>query len=99
MAASSKTYTPPARIWRALALADLLDAAGIASISVEAMVSAEWTALATAAGVRAPSPDTRDLTISMLRNRENVRRKLQPLIQQNRRDHVTNDETSQRHAS
>ena len=99
MTALSKPYTPPARIWRALIFADLLDAAGIASISVEAMDSAEWAGLATAAGVRAPSPDTRDLTISMLRNRENVRRKLQPLIQQNRRDHVTNDETSQRHAS
>jgi hypothetical protein len=91
--AASKPYTPRARIWRALAFADLLDAAGIASISVEAMDSAEWAGLATAAGVRAPSPDTRDLTISMLRNRENVRRKLQPLVQ-NRRNHATSETTT-----
>ncbi len=79
MITATKPYTPPARIWNALALADLLDAAGIASMSVETMNSAEWASLATAAGVRSPSVETRDLTLSMLRNREDVRRKLQPI--------------------
>ena len=41
-----------------LTFADLLDAAGIASISVSAMDAAEWAALATAAGVHGPGPET-----------------------------------------
>jgi len=76
-----KPYTPPARIWRALTFADLLDAAGIASISVSAMDAAEWAALATAAGVHTPSAETCDLTVTILRRRESVRRQLQPVIQ------------------
>lgn len=90
MAAASKPYTPPVRIWRALAFADLLDAAGIASMSVETMNAEEWASLAIAAGIRAPGPETRDLTLSMLRSREDLRRQLNPLIP-NRREHA--DET------
>ena len=86
MMATGKPYTPPARIWRALTFADRLDAAGIASISVSAMDAAEWTTLATAAGVHPPSPETCNLTVTILRRRESVRRKLQPLIQPNRRN-------------
>jgi hypothetical protein len=95
--APSKPYTPPARIWRALTFADLLDAAGIASISVEAMDSAEWAGLATAAGVRAPRPETRNLTVTILRRRELARRQLQPLIQ-DRRNHATSKTTPAPHA-
>jgi len=74
---ASKPYTPPARIWRALELADLLDAAGIASTSAETMDSGEWSVLAEAAGARRASLETRALTISLLRRREAVRRQLQ----------------------
>lgn len=86
MMATSNTYTPPARIWRTLTFADLLDAAGIASISVSVMGAAEWTALATAAGVHPPSPETCTLTVTILRRRENVRCQLQPLVQPARRN-------------
>jgi hypothetical protein len=90
--ATSKPYTPPARIWRALTFADLLDAAGIASLSVSAMSHSEWTVLAAAAGLRVPSPETCALTVTILRRREDARRKLQPLIQ-NRRNHATSETT------
>jgi len=80
-------YTPSARIWRALALADLLDAAGIASFSAEAMDALEWQALAKAASARQPSPETRALTIFLLRRRETVRRQLQLIL--NRSSHET----------
>jgi hypothetical protein len=86
MMATGRPYTPPARIWRALTFADLLDAAGICSISVSAMDAAEWTALASAAGVHAPSPETCNLTVTILRRREEIRRKLQP-----NKTGVTND--------
>ena len=65
MAAASKPYTPPERIWRALAFADLLDAAGIGSMSVEAMDSTEWAMLACATGPSEPSLETCQLTVTI----------------------------------
>lgn len=60
MMVTRKPYTPPARIWRALTFADLLDVAGIASLSVITMSDSEWASLADAAGVRTPRAETRN---------------------------------------
>jgi hypothetical protein len=83
--ARSKPYTPPARIWRALQLADILDASGIDSGSAMAMDDTQWGMLATAAGCRTPSLMTRNLIIEFLRNREDVRSMLE------RRTYATNE--------
>jgi hypothetical protein len=65
------------RIWRALQLADMLAETGIGSAAVMAMTDSQWAMLATAAGCRTPSSLTRNLTIDMLRNREEVRNLLE----------------------
>jgi hypothetical protein len=66
-------YTPPARIQKALALADLLDAAQIESRAVEVMADLEWRLLAQAARTRKPSGTTREMVLGLLRNREAAR--------------------------
>ena len=89
---ATKPYTPMGRVWRALQLADMLDASGITSASGTSMDDAQWCMLATAAGIRRiPSLLTRNLTTDMLRSREDTPSQLQPLAQ--RRTHATTNET------
>jgi hypothetical protein len=65
--------TLPARYEKAIVLADLIDAAGIDSATVQAMDAAHWEMLAEAARGKMPSAETRQLVISMLQNREQSR--------------------------
>jgi hypothetical protein len=74
---ADRFHIPLGRIWRALELADLLDASGITSASVTSMDDSQWGMLASAAGCRTPSLITRNLIIDMLRNREDVRKTLE----------------------
>lgn len=74
---AATTYTPTARIMKALALADLLDAADIGSDSAETMDLPAWILLARAARVRAPSPRTRALVLTLLQLRAAARHQLQ----------------------
>jgi hypothetical protein len=80
------SHIPLGRIWRALELADMLDASGINSASVTSMDDVQWGMLARAAGVRTPSLITRNLTIDMLRNREDV-----PKMLERRTTYATNE--------
>lgn len=66
----------PARVLKAIALADHLDGAGIRSRRASLMDTSQWLMLACAAAVPEPSDETRALVISMLRTREAVRKQL-----------------------
>ena len=71
--AASIAFTPPARIIRALTLADLLDAAGIAASDAATMHPAEWRMLAQAGRTPIPSQTTREMVVTLLSRRESVR--------------------------
>jgi hypothetical protein len=67
-------FQPVARIVKALALADLLDAAGIGASDAATMHPGEWRLLAQAAqSHRPPSEQTRELVLEFLRRREAAR--------------------------
>jgi hypothetical protein len=69
-------FQPPARIVRALTLADLLDAAGISAADAATFHPREWRMLAKAASsTRIPSEQTRGLVVDLdfLRRREAIR--------------------------
>jgi hypothetical protein len=67
---------PAARLLKAVSLTDYLQAAGISSSRAALMDESEWSMLATAAAVRIPSGETRNLVLSMLRAREEARKNL-----------------------
>jgi hypothetical protein len=74
MASSTKPYIPPARVWNALELADLPDAAGIDCDSAAEMNDNQWHMLSVAAGIRrTPSQTTRAMVLKFLYNREAAR--------------------------
>lgn len=64
----------PARVMKAITLADYLDGAGIRSRRAARMELTQWAMLAQAAAVHEPSDETRALTLSLLRTREDVRK-------------------------
>lgn len=67
-------FEPSARILRALAMADLLDAAGISSADVASLHPAEWRmAVEAAQSNRVPSEQTRALVVDLLRRPEAAR--------------------------
>jgi len=67
-------FEPHARIVRAIALADLLDAAGISASDAGTMHPPEWRLVARAAGTnRIPSEQTRELVAMLLQRREAAR--------------------------
>jgi hypothetical protein len=82
----------PARLMKAIRLADHLDGAGIRSRRALLMDTPQWAMLASAAAVRVPSGETRALAISMLRTREDVRKRLACL--QRRRGVLATQETA-----
>jgi hypothetical protein len=79
MAAAANLFEHGARLVKALALADLLDGAGIRSRHAAAMDSDQWELLASAASVPPPSDETRTVAVTMLRARENTRKRLASL--------------------
>ena len=76
---ATAAYTPTARVLKAIALADHLDGAGIRSRRVGMMSEHEWELLSTAAAVPIPGDETRVLVISLLRTREEIRKRLSRL--------------------
>ena len=74
--AATASHELPARILKAITLADHLDAAGIRSRRAAAMDAQQWAMLATAAAVHLPSAETQALAVSMLQAREDVRKQL-----------------------
>ena len=78
----SETF--PARLVKAIKLADHLDGAGIRSHRASLMEPSQWAMLASAAAVELPSDKTRALVISMLQAREGVRKRLACLRRRHR---------------
>ena len=71
---AAQLYTSPARFEKALALADLLDAAGIGSSDASTMHPGEWRLVMEAFRAnRVPSQQTRELVVLFLRRREAAR--------------------------
>jgi hypothetical protein len=68
------------RFAKAVALADIADAAGITSDDAALLDAREWRMLAQAARVNDPSRKTQALTISMLNSRLRARLALNPAI-------------------
>jgi hypothetical protein len=79
MAAAANLFEQGARLVKALALADLLDGAGIKSRRAASMDSQQWEMLAAAAAVQPPSDETRSVAVTMLRAREGTRKRLASL--------------------
>jgi hypothetical protein len=69
----------PARVMRAIVLADYLDGAGIRARRAATMDTQQWTMLSNAAAVRVPSEGTRVMVISILQAREQTRKQLAPM--------------------
>jgi hypothetical protein len=76
MQAATNPHEDGARLIKAIALADLLDAARIRSRRAATMDANEWALLAVAARVNEPSLTTRQAVISMLEGRERARKAL-----------------------
>jgi hypothetical protein len=72
------TGEPASRFVKALALADIADAAGLTPADTALLDEREWDLLAAAARTKKPSPQTQRLTILMLQSRTEARRALNP---------------------
>lgn len=69
-------YSEHARLLKALALADALDAAEVGSRAATGMDQEQWSRIAAACRAKPPSMDTRVKCVEILRAREAVREKL-----------------------
>jgi hypothetical protein len=69
-------YSELARLTKALALADALDAAEIGSRAATGMNGEQWVQVASACRILPPSIETRMKVVEMLRSREVIREKL-----------------------
>jgi hypothetical protein len=67
------TSEQAARLLKAIALTDLLDAGGITAEDASYLDASDWLALAKAAQIRPPSPATCALVIDFLGRREVAR--------------------------